>query len=236
MFFYFVEKMVKHIIRVIIKNHIKKGRSNMVKGIKVTKKQQRFAQLIVQGKSQADAYEIAYNPNNKQRAVMRTNGCNLCRNPRVKMKIEEIRNEILQKGVATIEKIEKELAHIAFDDIKNYLSFRTEKQVVAWDEENNPVFEYRHIIELKNSEHIDTRAVAEVSLSNQGGFKFRLSSKDAALDKLAKIKGMYIERTENYNHNENFNINHKLEYNDDSIEKAYDVLYNKKQKQRMTRT
>ena len=199
--------------------------------VKVTKKQDKFAHLIIIGKTQAVAYETAYNPNNKSPAIMRVNGCNLCKNINVKLRIEELRKELEEKGIASIEKIQNELANIAFDDIKNYLSFRTEKQVVTWDDEGKPVFEYRQVIILKDSEDIDTRAIAEVSLSPNGTFKFRLSSKDGALDKLAKIKGMYIERSENYNHNENVNLDIGVGFTDKSIGEAYDVLYDKKPEQ-----
>ena len=197
--------------------------------VKITRKQAKFAELMLSGKSQGKAYALAYNPKNQEEGLMRTHGCNLMKNPRVVQRMDELRKAVLERSIASIEKIEKELAYIAFDDISNYLSFRTEKQIVAWDNENKPVFEYKQIIEMKNSEDVDTRAVSEISMSPAGGFRFKLSSKDAALDKLAKIKGMYIERTENYNHNENLNIGvDLLNYSDETIKNAYSVLYNKK--------
>ena len=201
----------------------------MAKGRKPTKKQDLFCKLIIAGRSQAEAYEKAYNPNNKSKSIMAVNGCNMMKNTTIINHMEELRKQQIEKGMASIEKIEEELSRIAFDDISNYLSFRTEKQVVAHDSDGNPVFEYQQVIEVKDSEDIDTRAVQEIQLSQQGGFKFKLYGKDSALDKLARIKGMFIERSENYNRNENLNVNiDGAEFSDKTIKEAYKTLYDKK--------
>ena len=42
---------------------------------------------------------------------------------------------------------------------------------------------------------------------------------------------MFIEKSENWNHNENVNINTDLSFTDKSIKDAYKVLYNKKGEQ-----
>lgn len=89
----------------------------------------------------------------------------------------------------------KELEHIAFDDISNYLDFRTEQQVVGTNDGKN-VYDYRMIVDMKDSQSIDTRSVQEVSLDNKGTLKFKLYSKDEALTQLGRHLGMFQDKVE----------------------------------------
>lgn len=94
----------------------------------------------------------------------------------------------LEKRMATREKrteisqdmIIKELSHIAFDDIKNYLEFST-------DIDGNIQ------TKIKDSSLIDTRAIQEVTIDKHGNFKFKLYEKDNALVMLGKHFGMFKE-------------------------------------------
>lgn len=94
-----------------------------------------------------------------------------------RMKDREKRTEITQDMVL------KEFAHIAFDDIKNYLSFYT-------DTEGN----VRTIV--KDSTTIDTRAIQEVSQGKDGQFKFKMYCKDNALLQIGKHLGMFADKVE----------------------------------------
>lgn len=89
----------------------------------------------------------------------------------------------------------KELEHIAFDDIKNYLDFRTERQVVG-NEDGKNIYDYKTIVDLKDSGAIDTRSVQEVSLDSKGTLKFKLYSKDDALLQLGRHLGMFHDKVE----------------------------------------
>ena len=95
----------------------------------------------------------------------------------LRMKDREKRTEITQDMVL------KEFAHIAFDDIKNYLSFYT-------DTEGN----VRTIV--KDSTTIDTRAIQEVSQGKDGQFKFKMYCKDNALLQIGKHLGMFADKVE----------------------------------------
>lgn len=99
-----------------------------------------------------------------------------------RIKDREIRTEITQDMVL------KELAHIAFDDIKNYLRFYT-------DADGNVR------TEIKDSESIDTRAISEVSQGKDGQFRFKVYCKDNALVQLGKHLGMFVDRVESTNTN-----------------------------------
>lgn len=103
-----------------------------------------------------------------------------------RMKDREKRTEITQ------DKVLQEIARIAFDDIKNYLRFYT-------DEEGNVR------TEVKDSDTIDTRNISEVSCGKDGQFKFKVYCKDNALNMLGKHLGMFTDKVESKNVNENYN-------------------------------
>ena len=95
-----------------------------------------------------------------------------------RMKDREKRTEITQDRVL------KEIADIAFDDIRNYLRFYTD--------ENGDV---RTVI--KDSDTIDnTKNISEVSCGKDGAFKFKLYCKDNALNMLGKHLGMFTDKVE----------------------------------------
>ncbi|MBQ1862156.1 MAG: terminase small subunit [Clostridia bacterium] len=82
-----------------------------------------------------------------------------------------------KKEKITEERIIQELAKIAFDDISNYLSF--------FCDENG---ETR--IEIKESDGLDTRSVAEIT-NSRSGFRFKLYNKQQALLKLGDYLGLW---------------------------------------------
>jgi len=87
----------------------------------------------------------------------------------------------------------RELQHIAFDDIKNYLEFRTEK--VKVDEvDGKPIYDYKTIVDVKDSQTIDTRNIQEVAIAPNGAFKFKLYGKDDALVNLGRHLGIFNDK------------------------------------------
>jgi len=111
--------------------------------------------------------------------------------------------ETLQKAMAAREKrteitqdmVLREMAKIGMVDIKDFLSFRTEKTVVRKDEDTgSPVTNYAHVVQMKDSEDIDGSLISEVQLKN-GELKFKLHDKVRALELCGKHLGMFIDRT-----------------------------------------
>jgi phage terminase small subunit len=87
----------------------------------------------------------------------------------------------------------RELSHIAFDDIKNYLKFKTEK--VKVDEvDGKPIYDYKTIVDVKDSQTIDTRNIQEVAIATNGAFKFKLYGKDDALVNLGRHLGIFNDK------------------------------------------
>jgi phage terminase small subunit len=106
------------------------------------------------------------------------------------MKEREKRTQITQDRVL------QELAKLAFADIKDFLSFRTEKTVTEHDKETGePVIEYAHIVELKDSDMVDGSLISEVQLKN-GELKFKLHDKVKALEMCGRHLGMFKDKAE----------------------------------------
>ena len=112
-------------------------------------------------------------------------------------RIAELMAERAKRTGITADAVLQELWSIAKDDLKNYLDFRTEKQVVERDPENGePIIEYRTIVDIKDSRTIDTKNIAEVSVGKDGQFKFKLYCRDNALVQVGKHFGMFTDKTE----------------------------------------
>jgi phage terminase small subunit len=119
-------------------------------------------------------------------------GHKLVENSRVWKHIEKRMKDREQRTEITQDKVLKELADIAFDDIKNYLSFKQDGDNVK--------------VNIKDSKTINTKNIAEISIGKDGQFKFKLYCKDTALVNVGKHLGMFVDRTENKNENINQDI------------------------------
>ena len=109
----------------------------------------------------------------------------------------------IQKAMARREKrtnitqdmVLQELAKIAMLDIKDFLSFRTEKTVVGTSEDTGePVMDYTHVVQMKDSDDIDGSLFSEIQLKN-GELKFKLYDKVKALELCGRHLGMFVDRT-----------------------------------------
>lgn len=106
------------------------------------------------------------------------------------MKAREKRTDI------SSDRVVKELAKIAFADIKDFMSFRTDLRVVDRNEDGDPVYDVAQIVEMKKSEDVDGSLINEVSISRDGTLKFKLHDKKSALEMLGRHLGMFVEHQE----------------------------------------
>ncbi len=90
----------------------------------------------------------------------------------------------------TADDIFNELVNIAKDDIGNYLEF-DEREVVRDDWEGNPKTESIVNIKIKDSTNISTKNIKSITRGKDGQFKIELYSRDAALEKLGRIHGIF---------------------------------------------
>lgn len=117
-------------------------------------------------------------------------------NVSIQERVAELMDERAKRTGITVDKVLQELWSIAQDDIKNYLEFRTENTVVGYDCLDNPLCEYKTIVDLKDSRKIDTKNISEISIGKDGQFKFKLYCRDAALVQVGKHLGMFVDKTE----------------------------------------
>lgn len=163
----------------------------------LTAKQEKFAQELIKGKSQREAYKAAYNVKKMSNGSVDREACLLAKNPKVAQRIAELKSKVVKraeaKAIITREEIIKEIASIAKDDISNYLDFRTEKAVVGYDKDTQaPIADYTTVVEMKDSQTIDTKNIKEISIGRDGQFKFKTYCRDTALYKLADLMGIDV--------------------------------------------
>ena len=163
----------------------------------LTKKQEQFVLELIKGKSQREAYRAAYNADKMSDSVVDVKASELLKVGKVSVRYHELRGKVVQaaeeQAIMSAVEILKEIESIATDDISNYLQFRTENTVAGY-EDGEPVFEYRPVVELKDSRNISTKNIQEITIGANGTFKFKLYSREAALSKLADLLGVDVLR------------------------------------------
>ena len=132
---------------------------------KLTVKQEKYAQGLFSGLSQREAYKQAYDVDRMSDKCIDEEACKLAASPKVSQRITELEDELKYRNMATVERVLSEYAKIGFADIKDFLAFRTEKTVVDHDEQGNPIYEYRQVVDAKPSEEIDGTLINEVAIS-----------------------------------------------------------------------
>lgn len=140
---------------------------------KLTKKQERFVEeYLVDLNATKAAIRAGYSLN----TAASIGGENL-RKPQIQEKIKEKQEELQKQTGINRDKILKEIASIAFDDISNYLEF--------WTDDDGEVR-----VKIKDSKTIDTRNISEISVGRDGRFKLKMYCRDTALYKLAEYLGI----------------------------------------------
>ena len=78
----------------------------------LTEKQEAFAQNIIMGMSQADAYRNAYNTKKMSDKTVWENASRLINNSKVKARVNELRAQVAQKAIMTAEERLKFLSKV----------------------------------------------------------------------------------------------------------------------------
>lgn len=190
----------------------------------LTPKQEKFVQGLFTGMSQREAYKQAFDTTRMNDNTIDVKACQLANTDKIRIRLAELTEELKNRNMVTVEKVLNELSHIAFDDISNYLSYKTVKAVVGY-EDGEPIVDYKTVVELKDSDTIDTRSISEVSIGPNGTFKFKQYCKDNALVQLGKHLGMFVDKVESKNVNENFNNAESM--TPEERQKRIDELLNK---------
>lgn len=161
----------------------------------LTIKQEKFCQGLFAGLSQREAYKQAFSADNMKDKTIDERSCVLANLDKVKTRKEELTNELRERNIITIEQVLAEYKKIAFSDLKDFVSYRTVKTELGFDEEENkPIYGYKQIVEAKPSAEVDGTMVNEVSIGKDGTFKFKLHDKKGALDMIGKHLGMFTDK------------------------------------------
>ncbi|POD46275.1 hypothetical protein BKM15_25885 [Pseudomonas syringae pv. syringae] len=143
--------------------------------MKLTGKQKRFVEeYLIDLNAAAAMRRAGYKSKNPD-----VDGHQLLVKPSIQKEVQKAMDERSKRTQITADSVLQELAHIAFDDIKNYLEFYPDEDT-----------KYGVRINIKDSRQIDTRNVAEVSIGKDG-FKFKTYCKDHALVNVGKHLGMF---------------------------------------------
>jgi len=175
------------------------GSEVMGMGAKLTDKQEKFIQELIKGKSQREAYKEAYPKSRKWTDnAVDARACRLFHTDKVLTRYKELQDRLKKEAedeaIITAKEVLKEFAKIGRADIKDYLSFRTGKTIIG-HEDGEPIIDYAHVVEMKDSEQVDGSLISEVQLKD-GTLKFKLHDKVKALENIARHLGMYIDKTE----------------------------------------
>ena len=178
---------------------------------KLTDNQEKFVQEPIKGKSQREAYKIAYPKCNAMDKTVDEKASKLFKTDKVRTRYDEIHDRLVREAedecIVSAKEVLGELKRIGFADIKDFLSFRTAKTIVGQDKETGePIIDFSPIIDVIDSDKVDGRVVQEVSISAKGTFSFKLHDKMSALDKLGKHLGLFADKIE-----VNGNINNPFE-------------------------
>lgn len=161
---------------------------------KLTIKQEKFVQGLFAGLTQREAYKQAFNCKKMKDKTIDEASCRLATNSKVIARLDELKNELKNRNMVTVERVQAELAKIAFADIKDFLSFGTKEVYIGLDKNGKPVREYQQTVEAKSSDEVDGTLINEVSIGKDGTFKFKLQDKKSALEMLGKNMGMFTDK------------------------------------------
>ncbi len=156
----------------------------------LTAKQLKFANNIIDGMTQADAYRNAYDVRNMSDKTVIEKASLLANQDNIRAMIEKGKRELESAEIWTRKQSLTLLATIAKADIKKYLMYKTAKTVVSRDPETGePVIDYKTVVELLNSDDVDGSVIQEISLSKDGTLKFKLFDKLKAIELANRMCG-----------------------------------------------
>jgi phage terminase small subunit len=84
----------------------------------LTPKQEEFARACAKGETASAAYRTAYNANNMSAAAVHVSACRLLKNPKVTLRVEELRAPALAAARLDVEETQRQLACVMRSDAR----------------------------------------------------------------------------------------------------------------------
>ena len=130
--------------------------------VKLTAKQEAFAQGIADGLGQADAYRMAYNSNTASEGSIYVQASNLMKNSKVALRVDELRSQVVEKQLWSREMSVKGLiqAYRVAQDAK------TSTGMTAAVKELNNMHGFNEPTKLSITGSMVTRIIREVTDDN----------------------------------------------------------------------
>ena len=175
--------------------------------VKLTDKQEKFVQELIRGKSQREAYNIAYPRSlNWKVQSMDQAASRLFGNIKVHSRYDELHNKIIAEAEAECvydkKRILMELAKIAFADRTDFAQIVTEPKLIrVWDQDlEKYVYEqspdqFEQYIKLKDTDQLTANQKAVISgiKNTRHGISIETYDKSAALVALGKAAGIFVD-------------------------------------------
>lgn len=154
----------------------------MADKLKLTVKQEKFAQGLFAGLSQREAYKQAYNCDNMTDKTVDEAACRSANDSKIVARIDQLNGELKMRNMVTVERVIAEYARLGFFD---------PRQLINTD--GSP----------RNIQELDDDAAAaiaglDIEVKADGAVvkKYKLADKKGALDSIAKHLGMFTDKSE----------------------------------------
>lgn len=193
---------------------------------KLTMKQELFAIELSKGKSQRQAYMVAYPVSKKwKQDSVDQKASLLAKNVKVMSRIDGLRGKVIEKlekkAILEVADILNFHANVIQSDIKDYLSFGMVDDI-AYDEDGNKVVVQKLGVTIKDSSEVDGKNIKKVSMSPKGGFQFELYDKADSVKEMARIMGLYNDKS-SILFPEPLKVDVTKELNDDQLEEMLKI-------------
>jgi len=176
----------------------------------LTDKQERFVQELIRGKSQREAYGIAYPKSIKWTDnALDSRASRLFKSDKVLTRYNIIHDRLMKESedecIVDAKRVLRELACIAFTDVKEFAKVVTlPKTRMVWNEGTEEydyhevVNQYEQVVLITDTDQLTRNKTAAIKSIKQGrhGIEIELYPKDKSLELLGRHLGMFKDRVE----------------------------------------
>ena len=152
----------------------------------LTPNQEKFALGVAGGKTQADAYRIAFPRSKKWKdEAVHVNASKLMANAKVRLRVESLRNRITETGIASAARVLLEASRLAtFDPRKLFRDDGSPKPITELDDDTAAALSGLEVTEEFEGSGDERKFVGYTK-------KYKVADKNSALEKLFKHHGLY---------------------------------------------
>lgn len=155
----------------------------------LNEKQLLFCIYFTQSFNATKAYQKAYGSTKTTATV---NGCKLLSNTNIKITIDKLKQNRLNRAMLKPEDIFQKYMDIAFADITDYITFGKKDILIGQTKDGMMVYDKVNYVDYKDSDEIDGSLVTEFK-EGTNGFSIKLMDRMKALDWLSEHMDMASE-------------------------------------------